>query len=665
MASERTPSPKPGKGLRVAWVVPRYGPDIGGGAEELCRRVVESLADELDSTILTTCSLDLGTWANHFPTGVTTVNGIRVRRFPVAKERDGNFEQLSAEVYAHTDDVGLGRRWLDAQGPNSPWLLDHLAEDGREYDAVCFMPYLYEPTTTGLLAVPERSLLVPCAHDEPPLSLSVFESVFATAGVLVFNTPEERELVEERFGVDERPRFVIGIGVEPPPRSHPDRFRTNFGIEGQYLLYVGRVDAGKGVRELVEVVQRVRARGRELSLVLLGRCVGPQPKAPGTVVTGFVDEQTKHDAISGAVALAVPSRHESLSIVALEAWSHGRPTIVNARSPALVGQSTRAGGGAWYKTPEEFEAAIELFLDQPDVAGRVGAQARRWALAANDPARVRQLWLAAIRAASSPPTRVKGSRARLPAPEAAQHFLESSKFVWHQRFLLSDDLWTPGLNDVERLFDSAVLARDLSGASVLDIGTSNGGAAFVAERRGAKRVVAVDTMPIDYFGFDRLKDFLSSNVEYVQTDVYDLAATLGEQFDIVLFWGVLYHLRHPLVAIDNVRAVARGPIYLETEIADGTLSDGVQRQPLVRFEESDELGRDASNWFIPTLTALLAWCRSSGLEPTLLDAWPSRDRPTRCMIRARVPPEDPAFIRDTPEVAMRAMPLEPVPRKVG
>jgi tRNA (mo5U34)-methyltransferase len=181
----------------------------------------------------------------------------------------------------------------------------------------------------------------------------------------------------------------------------------------------------------------------------------------------------------------------------------------------------------------------------------------------------------------------------------------------------------------------------------------------MAERRGAERVVAVDAMPIEYFGFDRLRDFLGSRVEYVQTDVYDLAATLGERFDIVVFWGVLYHLRHPLVALDNVRAVANGPVFLETEIADSTIEDGLARLPYVRFEEGDALGGDPSNWFVPTLSALIAWCRSSGLEPTLLDAWPDRDRPRRCMVRAHVSRDSPPFVDATPEVAVRALPLEP------
>jgi glycosyltransferase involved in cell wall biosynthesis/2-polyprenyl-3-methyl-5-hydroxy-6-metoxy-1,4-benzoquinol methylase len=658
VASDDEASTVNGAKLRVAWVVPRYGPEIGGGAEELCRRAAESLVDELDSTVLTTCALDLGTWANHFPAGVVEINGVTVRRFPVASGRHPGFEQLSAEMYARPDDVAQARRWLDAQGPDAPWLLEHLVEHGGEYDAVCFLPYLYTPTVEGLRAVHERALLAPCAHDEPPLSLAVFDPVFASPRVLVFNTPEEQALVEERFGTDPRPRFVIGVGVYEPPPADSARFRAAFDIDGPYILYVGRVDPGKGVLELAELVERVRARHPQLSLVLLGRPVGAVPDLPRTVVTGFVDEQTKHDAIAGAVALAVPSRHESLSIAALEAWSHGRPTLVNARSPVLVGQSVRAGGGLWYETPEEFEAALRLFLERPEIADSVGAQGRRWALAANEPDRVRELWLAAIRAAAAPPRRPARRSPHAMSPQEARGFLESSTFVWHQRFELAEGVWTPGLNDIERLFEISGISDDLAGVSVLDIGTSNGAAAFMAERRGAERVVAVDAMPIEYFGFDRLRDFLGSRVEYVQTDVYDLAATLGECFDIVVFWGVLYHLRHPLVALDNVRAVANGPVFLETEIADGTIEDGLARLPFVRFEEGDALGGDPSNWFVPTLSALLAWCRSSGLEPTVLDAWPDRDRPRRCMVRARVSRDNPPFVDATPEVAVRALPLE-------
>ena len=105
-------------------------------------------------------------------------------------------------------------------------------------------------------------------------------------------------------------------------------------------------------------------------------------------------------------------------------------------------------------------------------------------------------------------------------------------------------------------------------------GTSNGGAAFELERRGAERVVAVDIYPESWFGFDAVKKLLGSRVQYVEASVYELGALLRQEFDIVLFWGVLYHLRHPLLALDNIRALLRGTAFLETAVCDAELEAG-------------------------------------------------------------------------------------------
>ena len=108
---------------------------------------------------------------------------------------------------------------------------------------------------------------------------------------------------------------------------------------------------------------------------------------------------------------------------------------------------------------------------------------------------------------------------------------------------------TPGVNDVDCLLARADLPEDIEGATVLDIGATNGGVAFELERRGAERVIAVDIYGADWFGFKQLKELLNSRVEYLCASVYDLPAKLNEQFDIVAFCGVLYHLRR----------VGRGP----------------------------------------------------------------------------------------------------------
>ena len=218
-APPRAPVRPPG---RVALVVQRYGAEVNGGAEALARRVAGLLAEDLDLTVLTTTALDYRTWANHFPAGEDTVEGVPVVRFPVARERDpASFDALSARAYARPEDLALGAEWMEAQGPDCPGLVEHLRREGGGYDAVAFVTYLYRTTADGIAAVRDRALLVPTLHDEPPARLRIFDEVFASARALVFSTPEERELARGRFGVEDERAFVAGWGVDPPPPGPP------------------------------------------------------------------------------------------------------------------------------------------------------------------------------------------------------------------------------------------------------------------------------------------------------------------------------------------------------------------------------------------------------------------------------------------------------------
>lgn len=204
----------------------------------------------------------------------------------------------------------------------------------------------------------------------------------------------------------------------------------------------------------------------------------------------------------------------------------------------------------------------------------------------------------------------------------AERFLARTSIRWHQRFRLAPGVYTPGTNDVERLMRLARVPRDLSGKSVLDVGASNGGFSFEAERRGAARVLAVDLPAIDYCGIDSTRELLGSSVEYLQASVYELPELTDAQFDLVFFFGVLYHLRHPLLALDCLRRLVRERALIETAVCDGEIGRRAARLPLIRFYPDAELESDPSNWFAPTVRGLLDWCRSSGLEPTLLAQWP-------------------------------------------
>jgi 2-polyprenyl-3-methyl-5-hydroxy-6-metoxy-1,4-benzoquinol methylase len=137
--------------------------------------------------------------------------------------------------------------------------------------------------------------------------------------------------------------------------------------------------------------------------------------------------------------------------------------------------------------------------------------------------------------------------------EVRPEFIERSEFIWHQRFELAPGVWTPGTSPVAWLCEMAQLPADLSGLTALDVGTTNAGTAFELERRGAARVVALDIYDPDWFGVRALSELLNSKVEYVQGSVYELSWRFAERFDIVIFWGVLYHLRHPLMALATAR----------------------------------------------------------------------------------------------------------------
>jgi tRNA (mo5U34)-methyltransferase len=243
-----------------------------------------------------------------------------------------------------------------------------------------------------------------------------------------------------------------------------------------------------------------------------------------------------------------------------------------------------------------------------------------------------------------------------PSAEAARSFIGASSFIWHQRFELAPGVEAPGAHPIDVLFDLGGVPRDLHGKSVLDIGTSNGGAAFAMERRGAARVVAVDIYPPDWFGFDRLSAFLGSRVEYVQGTVYDLSRLVGNQiFDYVLFWGVLYHLRHPLLALDQVRSVLApdGAVDIETAVSDDEVGSS-RSLPVARFYRRDELAGDGSNWFSPTVACLEDWCLSSGLQPTSTEVWGEGDG-KRCLAVCR--PIEPEYAQISYELPLRVEPI--------
>ena len=191
------------------------------------------------------------------------------------------------------------------------------------------------------------------------------------------------------------------------------------------------------------------------------------------------------------------------------------------------------------------------------------------------------------------------------SPELARLFLTGG-FRWHQRFL-SLGRASPGLSHTEGIFRQSTMAASLVGKKVIDIGSTNGFAAFLCERRGAD-VTATDIVDGQTFGFEPIKLALASRASFVQASVVDLLERFGpKSFDIALFWGVFYHLRHPLAALEIIAQLTREFVSIETVVFDS-------KEPQMLFCEGTSFSGDGSNWWIPTENLLLEMCADVGIS---------------------------------------------------
>jgi glycosyltransferase involved in cell wall biosynthesis len=370
-------------GVRLAYVLPRYGVEVVGGAELAIRLIAERLAARpgWELSVLTTCALDSRTWANHYPEGEDVVNGVRVVRFANAVERAPDFDEFSNHVLLGPSPSAVSRddqiRWIDLQGPFAPELLNAVANS--DADLLVFKPYLYYPTVWGVPLVPGRAVMHPAAHDEPALRLPLLRSVFRGCEGFVYNMAGERRLVESVCPEAAlRPSLISGFGIELPASVRPEA-GSALSDGAPYLVSVGRVDAAKGSLLLAKWFAAYKERRPgPLKLVLVGQVADDVVEAgrDDVVLTGIVDDSVKWGALAGAVAVVQPSPYESLSLALLEGWAAGRPAIVNAACEATSEHVRASGGGFMVGGYASFEVVLDRLLASPGLRDALGAAGR-------------------------------------------------------------------------------------------------------------------------------------------------------------------------------------------------------------------------------------------------------------------------------------------------
>lgn len=227
---------------------------------------------------------------------------------------------------------------------------------------------------------------------------------------------------------------------------------------------------------------------------------------------------------------------------------------------------------------------------------------------------------------------------RIPTPEELAEVFATPDVMWHQRWEIVPGTFTPGRNDVSFLLDEAGVPARVDGLRVLDVGSFNGCVAFEMERRGAAEVVALDIMTPTATGFSALASVLDSSVQWVRGSVYELDPEVHGCFDVILFFGVLYHLRYPILAFDRLRSVAQGSLFVESHVIDRHWQDdrrvvrGLKKlemrytaTPIWRQYRPYELNSvDPSNTFGPNEAAVTASLENSGFDVVSTAHWADR-----------------------------------------
>ncbi len=409
--------------LRLAFVVQRYGLEINGGAERLCRLLAENLRPHCQSvTVFTTCAKDYNCWENAYPPGRDMIAGVEVLRFPLSRQRhptmfnalydvltyntlfslgfnetvvdgESSFDAIfyskqrqkalldKQPLLRHYDSLDsslipkLESAWMQAQGPISSELNDYIERAKDKYDAFFFVCYNYATTFTNIHRVGPKAVLIPTFHKEVCITFSLFQKMMERVCHFVFLTKEEQALAHFCFPqIKDRPQTCVALGVETDLKPRSRRLLDEIGLgDLPYFIYIGRVDKAKGCDSMIESFLAYKKQYQtKAKLVLVGKIEFELTKHPDIIALGFVEEDVKTTLLAYSLALILPSVHESLSIAVLEAFAQKKCVVVTAKSDVLKSHVVLSGGGLCYQDNEELLQALSQVENEPEHVANMG-----------------------------------------------------------------------------------------------------------------------------------------------------------------------------------------------------------------------------------------------------------------------------------------------------
>ena len=370
----------------VAFVCPRFaeGPTVGG-AETLLKNLARRIAlSGRKVTFLTTCARNHFTWENELPAGSRTIDDIDVHFFPVDPERNvTEFLNIQSLISANCRvSVADELIWLQ-NSVNSGSLCDYLKENGNTYDRIVMGPYLFGLIYFASQIYPEKTLLVPCLHDESFAYLKSIGNMFNNVRGCMFNSVPEKELASRLYVMEKSSvSSVVGMGMDDFATT-PGIFKSAHDIRSQYLIYSGRREPLKGTPLLIDYLNAFRSRtNRDVKLVLTGtgHAEIPEELTNSIIDLGFLSEKDKHAAMADAVAFCHPSVNESFGIVLMESFLAGTPVLVHSKSAVLKYHCKQSNAGFWFNSYPEFEEELQLLLNNQKLRNAMGNAGRQYVL---------------------------------------------------------------------------------------------------------------------------------------------------------------------------------------------------------------------------------------------------------------------------------------------
>lgn len=369
---------------KIVVITPWFGA-FAGGAELLARGMSRELNKRgVETIVFTTCSRSPydSWWQDHHEPGTYDVEGIQTHRFATEKER----EPYDAVIKK----INLGKQLSEQDqndffdyGINSPDLVDavgaYLSDD---YELIA-LPYFHGVTHSVVNRYPGKISVVPCFHDEPQFYWHATERLLRHSKHIFFNAPDEKQLTIKHYGLKVGRRIVesvvTGVGVELTMNGEKPGKRPA-EIPYSYFIYAGRKERGKNVHVLCEWFrQYAKEFKRRTKLVFIGGGDGSLvPHNDCFIDLGFVSETRKLELISHSKAVINLSENESFSIVIMEGWLCGVPSVVSASCPVTMHHVRRCNGGLFVANSDEFGLALKYLEDNEDVRRGLAANGERY-----------------------------------------------------------------------------------------------------------------------------------------------------------------------------------------------------------------------------------------------------------------------------------------------